>query len=201
MKEINVKWSGIRPLIMHNAAMIDPDNEFVRRKNELQRQMKKLKKDDVDGREKMRREIERVEWRGSLYWAPTMGVYMPGKNIMACIVAGARKLKSGKQAEQAIIPIDDVPVETTVQTKDLDILYNDKDFSLREAVRIPPKTGTRVMAVRPKITKWTLRFKIEFDEKVLPTADLIEANTEAGSLIGIGDWRPVFGRFLVNIEE
>lgn len=200
MKEMTVRWTGIRPLIMHNADMIDPDNRTVLAIGQLTRSLKKLKKDDVEGKEDLRRKIERLEWEGSMYWQSD-GVFMPGKNIMAAIVAGARKIKAGKQAEQAIVPIEDIPIDTKVSTKNLDKLYENKDFSLRQAVRIPPKTGSRIMKVRPKITDWSLTFKIEYDEKTLPTNDLLESMNEAGSLIGLCDWRPIFGRFIVEVVK
>lgn len=65
-QKLAVKFVGLRPLVMHNWAMMDPDNEFVMEKGKLQRAMKKLKKDDVEGREQMRRRIERVECCGGI---------------------------------------------------------------------------------------------------------------------------------------
>lgn len=199
MKTLKFKWTGIRPLLMHNAAMIDPDNEHVRKKSELQAELKAAKKDDYAGREKIRRDIERTEWEGSLYWNEDLGLYIPGTNIFKGIVEGARKIpgKAGKRAEAAIVPIDDTKIETAdPYPRDLDKLYATKQFSLRQAVRIPPRTGARMMAVRPLIpTGWWIEFEVEFDQKELPEKDLIEANVTAGALIGSCDWRPRFGRF------
>lgn len=194
MKTLKVTLTGYRPLLMHSANMIDPDNEHVRKLGELQRQLKKLKKEDVDGREEIRRDIEKVEWLGSLYWKEDVGIYLPGDNITACIVAGARKSKSGKQAEQGLVPIDDAPITTVCKTTDLEALHKRKEFQFRSPVRIPPKTGSRLMKVRPMVpTGWTASIVIEYD--IIPTSDLKEAITDAGATIGLGDWRPKFGRF------
>lgn len=199
MTILKVKWVGVRPLIMHSAAMIDPDNAFVRQIDKLKKTLKQKKKDDFEGKEEVRRQIERAEWEGAMYWNSNDGLFLPGDNIFACIIAGARKSKCGKQAEQAIIPISDTPITTKSKTKNLDTMYSDPEFQLRYAVRIPPKTGARIMKVRPMApTGWNLAFNVEYDKDILPTEDLKEAITNAGVLYGVGDWRPKFGRF--NVE-
>lgn len=199
METLKVKWTGIRPLIMHNAAMIDPDNIWVREMDKLKKELKKAKKDDYDGREKIRRATERAEWMGSIYYSSELGVYIPGDCITATIVNGARKAKAGKLVEQGVVPIDDVPIQTKRKTQDLDALFKDPEFQLRKPVRIPPRTGARLMKVRPMIpTGWVLEFEIEYDATVIPTEDLKEANEVGGQLIGLCDWRPRFGRFLVE---
>jgi hypothetical protein len=199
MQTLKIKWTGYRPLLMHSSAMIDPDNASVREIKKLEVAMKKLKKDDYDGREKYRRQIERLEWEGSLYWDGSQ-MFVPGENIHACIVEGARKAKVGKRAEAAILPPEDVPVISSAKPgTTLDDLYTRKEFSLRKPVRIPPRTGARIMKVRPIIpTGWELQFEIDYDEEQLPKDDLITAMEDAGSLVGIGDWRPKFGRFKVE---
>jgi hypothetical protein len=199
MKALKTTWTGIRPLVMHSAAMIDPDNPNVRLLNQMQRALKKLKKEDEEGREEQRRKIERVEWEASLYFDGER-LFVPGDNIMRCIQEGARKSKAGKQAESGLLPVDDSVIHTTVKGKiNLDSLFQDKAFSLRQAVRIPPRTGSRIMKVRPMVpTGWSITFDVEYDEKVLATEALKEAMKDAGTLIGLGDWRPKFGRFEVS---
>lgn len=204
MKTLHVTWTGIRPLLMHSANMIDPDNSYVRAKEAKQRELKRLKKDDTVGKESVRREIEELEWLGSMYWDTDVGFYIPGDVIMACIVEGAQKLKSGKQAKAAIVPIDDVvPLKTSkTYPKDLKKLYPMKEYSFRFPVRIPPKTGSRIMIVRPIIpTGWSINFDLEFEPKVLPVDDAKQANEIAGQLIGAGCWRPKFGRFEATFSE
>jgi hypothetical protein len=47
-------------------------------------------------------------------------------------------------------------------------------------------------------TGWTMTFDLEFDEGIVNPKNLMKAMTDAGSLVGLGDWRPKFGRFLVE---
>lgn len=199
LKIMTVRWTGVRPLLMHSAAMIDPDNKFVRRIEELKGEIKKRKKDDFSGKEELRREVERAEWEGSLYWDGER-LFIPGDNIQAAITEAARRTKAGKRAQEALVPINDTPITTKPSFDSLDDLFANPQFQLRQAVRIPPRTGSRIMKVRPMIpTGWELRFDIEYDGDSLPTKDLTTALENAGKYIGIGDWRPKFGRFTVEI--
>lgn len=200
--KLQVTWTGIRPLIMHNATMADPDNPHVQERDRLKRAGKKLKKDDEDGKAANRREIEKAEWLGAVYWDEKVGFYVPGQNVFRCITEGAKSLKAGKRAEAGLLPLDEViPIQTVEYPMDLDAVYEMGTFCFRHVVRIPPRTGSRVMIVRPIIpTGWTITFEMEFDGQHLPKEDAIEANKYAGSIIGIGIWRPRFGRFLVEIE-
>ena len=66
-------------------------------------------------------------------------------------------------------------------------------------MRVPPKTGARVMKVRPMVpTGWQLKFSVEYDENLVNEKDLHRAMVDAGTLVGLGNWRPKFGRFLVK---
>jgi len=201
MKEIKIEWTGIRPLLMHSAAMVDPENEYVLEKTRLNKEVKKAK-GNLEEQNKLRRESDRASWLGSVYWDSEAGFYMPGQNIFRCIIEAARKEKLGKQAEMAIIPIEDVnPIKTIDYPKgEPEKAYAMPEFSLRGPVRVPPKTGARVIAVRPIIpTGWKVTFTIEWDESLLSKDELVKANTTAGALIGIGTWRPRFGRFTIRV--
>lgn len=203
LQQTTATITGLRPLIMHSASMIDPENEFVKQIALFQRELKKAKKDDVVGRSAIRRKIEKSEWRGSVYWTEELGLYLPGANLTRAIVEGARKAKAGKIAEQGLVPIADMPIRTVAKsTKDIDELAIDPRFQFRSPVRIPPRTGSRIMKVRPVCpTGWSCEVAVEFDSSVFPLEDLREALETAGGLVGVGDWRPMFGRFSVEWSE
>lgn len=202
MEIITVKITGIRPLIMSNPQMIDPDNKFTRRASELQAELKSIKKDNFAAREVKRREIEKNEWMGSIYWSEEGGgIYLPGEMIQACIKEGAKKNKLGKQIDSAFQPIEDAAVEVGKRLpKTLEELYKFPEFSFRKAVKIPPRTGAMVMKVRPMVPRpWTATFVVEFDETVLSKDQVIKSIIDAGTYVGVGNWRPKFGRFTVEV--
>jgi hypothetical protein len=79
MKTLEVKWTGIRPLIMHNGLMADPTNSLVRRIKEItSKGTKKLTDADYEER-------DRLEWEAGLYWDEEDGLIVPSDNIERCI--------------------------------------------------------------------------------------------------------------------
>ena len=59
---------------------------------------------------------------------------------------------------------------------------------------------SRIIRIRPMIpTGWSITCTVEFDESIVNRQAVIDAATEAGSIIGLGDWRPKFGRFTVEV--
>ena len=74
-------------------------------------------------------------------------------------------------------------------------------------VRIP-STGGRILTHRPMFDDWRLRFEIELDTSVINVKLFRQVVDDAGSRIGLGDFRPStkgpFGRYKValwNIQE
>jgi hypothetical protein len=190
MKTIKVKWSGIRPLVMHNGLMADPTNPLVRRIKEItSKGSKKMTDSDYEER-------DRLEWEAGLYWDSEDGLIMPSDNIERCVQLGAQKSRIGKDVQAAVFCANThVPIVYD-GPKDKDKLYDDPRFSLRKGVAVQK---SRIIRIRPMIpTGWTMTFDLEFDEGIVNPKNLIKAMTDAGSLVGLGDWRPKFGRFLVE---
>lgn len=78
-------------------------------------------------------------------------------------------------------------------------MFADPRFSLRKGVAVQK---SRIIRLRPMIpTGWSLTFVLEFDDSILNKKSLIKAIEDAGSLVGLGDWRPKFGRFNAEFAE
>jgi hypothetical protein len=190
MKTIKVKWTGIRPLVMHNGLMADPTNPLVRRIKEItSKGSKKLTDADYEER-------DRLEWDAGLYWDTKDGLIMPSDNIERCIQLGAQKSRIGKDVQAAVFCATPHAVINHAGPKDKDKLYADPRYTLRKGVAVQK---SRIIRIRPMIpTEWSMTFDIEFDEGIVNPKNLLKAMADAGSLVGIGDWRPKFGRFLVE---
>jgi hypothetical protein len=190
MKTIKVKWTGIRPLVMHNGLMADPTNPLVRRIKEItSKGSKKLTDADYEER-------DRLEWDAGLYWDTQDGLIMPSDNIERCIQLGAQKSRIGKDVQAAVFCATPHAVINHAGPKDKDKLYADPRYTLRKGVAVQK---SRIIRIRPMIpTEWSMTFDIEFDEGIVNPKNLFKAMADAGSLVGIGDWRPKFGRFLVE---
>ena len=194
MKSLPVRWTGIRPLIMHSADMVDPLNPAVLKIKAISAKGSK-KLTDAD-----RQEIQRLEWQGALYLGASGELVVPSDCIEKCIREGATKSRLGKAVEAAtFLSESEVPIEGVKYNRDLNKLFEDPQFQLRKAVRVPPKTGARVVKVRPMIPiGWQLNFNLEYDESLVNPKDLQRAMIDAGALVGLGNWRPKFGKFLVK---
>jgi len=57
------------------------------------------------------------------------------------------------------------------------------------------------MRARPRFNKWALDFSIIVTHDALPKAVLKELLDHAGRYMGIGDYRPKFGTFIVTKFE
>ena len=185
-----MKWTGIRPLVMHNGLMADPTNKITRRIKEIvSKGTKKMTDSDYEER-------DRLEWEAGLYWSDTLGPVIPSDNIERCIQLGAQKSRIGKDVQAAVFCSEpEVKVEYE-GPRNKDKMFADPQFTLRKGVAIQKARLIRVRAMIP--TGWSISFKLEFDDTILNGKSLIKACVDAGALIGLGDWRPKFGRFEVE---
>lgn len=194
MKTLKTTWTGIRPLVMHNGLLADPTNPYTRRIKEIcAKGSKKLTDADYEER-------DRLEWEGGLYWDDDDGLIIPSDNIERCIQLGAQKSRVGKDVQAAVFcvePHTKLDYEGPI-TKDK--LFNaDGRFILRKGVKVQT---SRIIRIRPMIpTGWKLSFELEFDDTIVNPKTLAKAMQDAGALIGLGDWRPKFGRFMVEVGQ
>jgi hypothetical protein len=197
MKTIQLEWTGIRPLLMHNGLMVDPTNPHtIKIKNIVKVGSRKMTTT-------LHEQRDRLEWEGSLYWHKTLGPYLPSDNIEKCVKQGAQKSRLGKLVEAAVFVSEDIVPLQYEGPREKEELYAATppgvDFPQRRFVfRKPVDLG--IIRVRPMFpTKWQVRFSLEFDDSIVNQDALVAANVDAGALVGIGDWRPKFGRFLVKV--
>jgi hypothetical protein len=142
-------------------------------------------------------EIDRLSFMGALYLDEKGHLCMPADNIESCVKMGARKKRMGKDVEAAVLCADaEYPIQYQ-GPKDPDKMYADPRFVCRKSVVVGK---SRVMRVRPMIpTGWVVEFTLEYDESVINPKSLADAMSDAGALVGLGTWRPKFGRFSVEV--
>lgn len=195
LKTKKVVWTGVRPLVLHCGMLADPTNPFVIAIKKLT--AKKAKKTDFDNEE-----IARLEWMGSLYLAENKKtLVIPSDNIECAIKDGARKSRLGKDVEAAVFCAEpEIEINhADLKGKTPEQLYNDPSgkFVLRKGVKVQKNRVIRVRAMVP--TNWSLSFTVEYDESIINARALDQAMSDAGSLVGLGDWRPKFGRFVSEV--
>lgn len=185
-----VKIKGIRPLLMHNGRLSDPLDPFTKR---LKVATKKREKSDED-----HEEVARLEFDGGMYHDEEIGPYIPWDNLQAVIERGATKRKLGKQFK-AFVGVDPVggPGAALLYKgpRDPDALWKDRDYVFTKPARLQ---GKRVVRTRARFQDWWLSFRVEVLDGAVTEEQLKQAISDGGAAEGLGDWRPRYGRFVVE---
>lgn len=184
MQELTLGIKGTAPLLMHNARLADKLDPITIAKSAVAAKRKKTDDDDA--------ELSRLEWMGGLYHDKELGPYLPGDNVFKALVEAARKSKDGKRVEQGVILVSDVNPLAYKGPRSVDDLWADQNFVFRRTVK---QQMSRITRTRPIFREWATEVDLTFDESVLDRRDLENFIATAGSYIGVGDWRPKFGRF------
>lgn len=183
-RSLTFRIRGVAPLVMHNGQLADPLNRFSR---EMKKITGKRAKTEADYEQ-----LARLEWLGSLYLANGVPC-IPGEMIEAGFIEAARKSKRGQAAKAAILSdgfwLLDYGGPPTPEE-----LWKDEAYRLSAGVRVQ---RNRVIRTRPIFRRWAAQVTIDYLPDMLNGQDVIETMSVLGRIIGLGDWRPRFGRFEV----
>jgi len=188
MKQIETTWTGIRPLVLHNGELANPRNEFAKAMKEISSKRKKTESDFEA--------MARLEFEGGLYWDDDIGVHIPTDCLEATIQGGAKKNKLGKDVQAAVLVNDEIVPLIYDGPSTVEALFADSRFVMQKGAKVGP---SRVIRTRPMFpTGWKVKFKIDFDDTIINESSIRKAMIDAGALVGLCDWRPKFGRFIVS---
>jgi hypothetical protein len=192
MIKVGLHITGTTTLLMHADTLADPLRPETK---DFRKVTSKRTKTDDDYEE-----MSRFEYLAGLYLNTDGRIVIPARNVMRCLIEGARITKSGPKVERGLIVLDtdfplqyDGPVEPGA-------LYADKRFVSRMTISVMKK---RTVRCRPKFSQWAVDVELMIDSKVLSVDELRDIATDAGSMIGLGDYRKGggFGRFKAEIIE
>lgn len=200
MKTIKLQWTGLRPLVMSNPQtvnIVNPHAVESRRLGALTKAARK--KGDEDRLVELEEQQRKNDFAASAYF-DAEGFYLPDTVILACLKEAARTIRKGKDIDRAVIMTEtEARLVTRKRFKSIEDAFTDDGFRLETPAKIPPKTGALIWKCRCMIpTGWTCAFTLEFEDSLIAEKTLREIATVAGSLIGVGGWRPKFGRFSVD---
>lgn len=190
MELIKLKIKGTRPLLMHSDAGCNPLNPTNKEMAGLVKANRGTKKTD-----ERTEEIAKLEFMVSMYFDPELGPYLPGVNIESAIVAGGKLSKMGAQLKRAVEVMDERCALEYKGPRDIEGLWKGGFLDVR-SVKV---TTSRVMRCRPLFREWSTTCEILFDPEMINREELIKCATDAGQYVGIGDYRPKFGRFEVEV--
>lgn len=188
--EFIITITGTAPLLMHNSRLANPLDPAAKA---LKKVTGKRNKTDEN-----HEEIARLEHAGGLYYDPDLGPYIPGDNIWRALYDAAKKSKRGQRVKEGVFISSDINPLVYDGPRTIDDLWADENFRLIASVKV----GTsRTMRCRPRFPRWACRARGILDTDLLDLDELRDIATTAGSIVGLGDWRPRYGRFTATIEE
>ena len=193
---------GGTPMVMHNERLADPLDSCTQSIAGISKKKNKTLADHE--------EVARREFLGGLYTDPvieldTKGqltsnsqvVIVPAWNVLRCLQEGATRQKRGKDVLRGVQPLVVHATFTYDGPIAPDELWKAGTFALRKTVSVQ---RARTVRTRPMFHDWQVDLPIEVDALVLDVHTLRVAWADAGKYAGLGEMRPVYGRFDGTLE-
>lgn len=189
MAKFRLTCIGVEPLLMHNARLSDPLDEIAKKMKAVSGKRKKSDDDHA--------EMGRLEHMGGLYLDAEFGPFIPGQNFERMLVDAAKKVKLGTALKSALIVETNVNALIYKGPRTVAELWADSNFVHRSSAKV----GTsRVQRTRPMFRQWEVSADGYLDTEQINPAELEQIVDIGGRLIGLGDWRPRFGRFAGTLD-
>lgn len=123
------------------------------------------------------------------------GLYWPAWNFKTMLLMGCNKagLKVARAAMSSFLAGEVFP--------EIDPRFNRQTFDVMHSIpgKIPPKKGALVWLYRPCLNAgWKLSFDLSVLNDQRNADDIRKALEVAGYLVGMGAWRPEYGRFVIR---
>jgi hypothetical protein len=189
--KVRLSLEGTAPLLMHSARGVDPLDPVVKQIKAITAKRKKTE-DDMEV-------IARLEFEVSMYFLDSIGPFIPGVNVEKCLVEGGRITKSGKNVERGLFVLDNACPLLYTGPRDIEGLWSAANGEFRSMMAVGVG-GRKIMRCRPIFHDWSVECEAELDTTVLNIGELEQIATHAGSMVGLGDFRPRYGRFLTKVE-
>ena len=181
MKKYEIKLEGATDLLIN------------RYSHELNKEKQSIGKDKIS-------EWEDNNWKRKAYTNNKGELYIPDVYIIGCLRMGA--FASGLQLSKKIgkKTISKNFIDCNLLLEESPVLENATLEPFDCNVKINKST---IMTIRPRVTKgWKLTFNIFDLNESFSKDELMRLFDYCGKFVGIGDWRPKFGRFLItSIKE
>lgn len=179
--------------MLHNGQLASQMNPLVK---EIKKITGKKMKTDADFAR-----IAELEFKGSLYCVKKGNktvTILPPEGLLATVIAGAKKSKSGPKAKAGIFIDEPAILKTTQENTDPDSLWNNGESEFVDERMVVVNRG-RVTRTRPIFKQWSSDVEIFYNDEVVNKTDVIDWMRTAGREIGCFENRPTYGRF--EVEE
>ena len=185
-KKLKVRLKSITSMIHHNRRLADPLDEVAKQLAEISGKKKKTEADHKN--------MAHIEFVGGMHLGVDGLPIIPAEMIEATVINAAKTQRKGATYKTGIT-CEDIKLEYKGPKNPEKMWAQSDDFSIRVGVRIGNKV---VMRTRPMFKQWEGELVVHYDDEIITSKkELVSFIRVAGRQIGIGDWRPKFGRFEV----
>lgn len=190
--KILIHVDGLRPMLQHNGRLANPLDPYTQRLKQLTAKRKKTDEDLMA--------ILVAEARGAVYETSDGLLGFPTQNVWKAIYTAATAFKQGENIKRAL----------SFEDSTEPLLFNGAHISVEKFLADPVNIDYRPVAVnraktmraRPKVQlPWAATYAFELLDDVIDARDLAPILERAGRLVGLGDWRPIYGTFAVEVES
>ena len=189
MEQIRIKMTGTAPLMMHSDRLANPLLPESKAHKALTSRRNRTDDDHLA--------IARSEFISGCYWNASDGFYIPGANLDATFLAGAKLQKAGVLWKRGAMVLENQIKLLHNGPSTPDDLWENPAFVDCRGVKV----GTaKVMRYRPIFLSWAAEATVSLNTQVLGVSEAQRAISDGGSLIGTCEYRPRFGRFEVAYE-
>lgn len=179
-----VRLTGVSPLIMHNATeLVDPISPTM---EEIRSITSKKKKTADDYWAKFK-----LEWKAGLWLNPEGRIVIPRNALLAMVRDSAKTWNDGKEITRSA----EVPNDALLEydgPNDPEKLWERGPFRDVRSVKVQQ---SRVMRCRPIFRQWAVEFDFMWLAEFVDEHMINQYLANGGFRIGIGDFRPYYGRF------
>ncbi len=201
--QVTLTATGEAALVMHNERLADPLDSMTRAISAVTSKRKKTITDHE--------EISRLEFFGGLYATETIEFVgddvlvpdgaiptIPAWNLLRCLQDGAKRDKRGLDVLRGVHPIVEHATFDYKGEHDPLSMWKSQEYVLRKTVGVQRARTTRT---RPIFHDWVIELDVEIDPEVFDMDSLAHSWGMAGRYAGIGEMRPVYGRFVGTVSS
>lgn len=136
--------------------------------------------------------LAKLEWEASLYLSKEEKIILPSMMIESLFVNGSKKSKQGKLAQAGFICEENPLLHFDGEDLSIEELWERDQNRFVCAVRVQ---RNKIMRTRFIAEEWATDFACSYNDEHFNHSDILQIFQTAGANVGLGDWRPKFGRF------
>lgn len=179
------------PMIAHNGQMANPLNKFAKELKQLSGLRNKT--------DEIHHQMAEIEFNASLYLDKKGNITWETRCVEANLVEGARKSKEGKLA------LAGAYLDPTLkfQFDGYQGVQERWDNPEECIIAVPVRVGqSKIVRTRPIFHAWNMEYNVTINDELVKPESLERWIIAGGTQVGLGDWRPRYGRFhIVSLEE